>query len=489
MKRIQIGIRPLDERTGGFTAGGVYVLAGAPGSGKLGALLQFLHTGLDTGDRVALLTAMAPEQVIEQAQHFGFDLQTPWEDGRLRLLGFADDFDRRLLSAAEPAQAFDELSDLVGRDVARVGVDPGKPLWETRAGTSLASRFVAWAESTKATLLVTIASDLSDTLSPSTEWVLQSATGVLKIERLPSGLRQLWVRRLSPPIDHQGAISLEVVPGKGLCEPTGRFDRRRTDTPIGSERRLLLLTLTTAPEELLAWARTRYDTVELAEPLQLVSQLQEGEEYGVVLVYLDRDGCREAAETCRAIRPLTGAPIVLATDDRLRATDRTQALDAGANDFLSDNFSFVELASRIDRAMQAASGLPQARRREKEAVTVPEGVLDADEFDRRIGDRLRESQAIPFAMIQIRCGAAVGRILGEVLVKQVRDAGDCVGKTPDGFGVVLHGARPKQAEAYLSRVRQALAQLVDQPSAFDVTVMSSATDGNAIVKALSAAAA
>jgi DNA-binding response OmpR family regulator len=489
MKRIETGIRPLDERTGGLRAGGVYVLAGAPGSGKLDTVLQVLHTGLEKGDRVALLTTMAPEQVIEQAQHLGFDFRTPWEDGRLRLLGFVDDFDRRLLSAAEPAQAFDELSDLVGRDVACVGVDPGKPLWETRAGTSLASRFVGWAQSTKATLLVTIASDLSDTLSPATEWVLQSATGVLKIERLPSGLRQLSVRRLSPPIDHQGAISLEVVPGKGLCEPAGRFDRRRTDTPIGSERRLLLLALASAPEEVLMWARSRYDAIELDEPLEVVSRLQEGEEYGVVLVYLDRDSSREAAETCRAIRPLTGAPIVLATDDRLRATDRTQALDAGANDFLSDNFSLVELASRIDRALQATSGPSQARRREDASATIPEGVLDAEEFARRMDDRLRESQAMPFAMIQIHCGAAESRVLGEMLAKQVRDAGDCVGRTAGGFAVVLHGARPRQAEAYVRRVREALHQILDQPSDFGVIVLSSATDGDAILKALHAAAA
>lgn len=489
MKRIETGIRPLDERTGGLRAGGVYVLAGAPGSGKLDTVLQVLHTGLDKGDRAALLTTMAPEQVIEQAQHLGFDFRTPWEDGRLRLLGFVDDFDRRLLSAAEPAQAFDELSDLVGRDVACVGVDPGKPLWETRAGTSLASRFVGWAQSTKATLLVTIASDLSDTLSPATEWVLQSATGVLKIERLPSGLRQLSVRRLSPPIDHQGAISLEVVPGKGLCEPLGRFDRRRTDTPIGSERRLLLLTLAQAPEELLAWARNRYDTVELSEPLELVSRLQEGEEYGVILVYLDRGSSRNAAETCRAVRPLTGAPIVLATDDRLRATDRTQALDAGANDFLSDNFSLVELASRIDRVLRATSGLPGLRRQEGPAFAMPEGVLDIEEFARCVGDRLSGPQAMPFAMIQIRCIASESRVLGEVLARQVRDAGDCVGRTQDGFAVVLHGARPKQADAYLGRVREALNRLGSQSSDLRAHVLSSATDGEAILKALHAAAA
>ncbi len=489
MKRLHTGIRPLDERTGGLMAGGLYVLAGAPGSGTLDTVLHFLHAGLAVGERVALLSTMAPEQVVEQAQHLGFDFRTPWDDGRLRLVGFAADFDRLLLSAAEPGEAFNELSALVGPDVARVGVDPGKPLWETRAGTSLASRFVSWGQSSGATLLVTIASDLSDTLSPATEWVLQSATGVLKIDRLPSGLRQLSVRRLSPPIDHEGAISLEVVPGKGLCEPTGRFDRRRTDTPIGSERRLLLLTLAKAPEELLAWARNRYDTVELTEPLELVSRLQEGEEYGVILVVLDRGSSRDAAETCRAVRPLTGAPIVLATDDRLRATDRTQALDAGANDFLSDNFSLVELASRIDRAMRATGDPPRARRKEEAAVAIPDGVLDADEFARRMDERLRATQAMPFAMIQIHCSASESRVLGEALAHQVRDAGDCVGRTQHGFAVVLHGARPRQADAYLSRVREALDRLGNQSSDFRVVVLSSATDGDAILKALHAAAA
>jgi len=489
MRRIQTGIRPLDERTGGLKVGGLYVLAGAPGSGKLDAVLQFLHAGLDAGDRVALLTTMVPEQVVERARYLGFDFQMAWEEGRLTLLGFAQDFDRLLLSAAEPAQAFGELSELVGRDVARIGLDPGKPLWETRAGTSLASRFVSWGQSTEATLLVTIASELSDTATPATEWVLQSATGVLKIERMPNGLRQLSVHRLSPPIDHEGTISLEIVPGKGLCEPAGRFDRRSTDTPIGSEHRLLLLALAQPPDELLAWARSRYDTVELSEPLELVSRLQEGEEYGLIILVLDRGSSHEATETCRAVRPLTGAPIVLATDDRLRATDRTQALDAGANDFLSDNFSLVELASRIGRAMRVGGALPRERRSEGASAAQPGGVLETEEFARRIEERLHATQAMPFAMIQVACGAAERRELGEVLVRHVRDSEDCVGRTSDGFAVVLHGARPRQAHAYLNRVRETLDPFGNRSTDFRSVVLSSATDGDAIREALQAAAA
>jgi DNA-binding response OmpR family regulator len=489
MKRIQTGIAPFDERTDGLKAGAVYVLAGAPGTGKLAMVLQFLHVGLEAGERVALLTSTTPDQLFEQAEHLGFDFKSAWTGGRLRLLGFGGDFDRLLLSAAEPSQVFDELSELVGT-VSRVGVDPGKPLWETRAGTSQASRFLAWGREHAATVLATVASDLEDTLSPATEWVLQSATGVFKLDRLPNGLRQLWVRRMSPPTDLQAPISLALVPGKGFCEPVGRFDRRSTDTPIGSERRLLLLKLSDAvPEELLGWARNRYDAIETTEPLRVVSRLQEGEEFGLVLVYLDRDHSGEAAEACRAIRPLTGAPIILATDDRLRATDRTLALDAGANDFLSDNFSLVELASRIDRAWRASSGLPLPRVEDEEVPAAQQGVLEADEFAHRVDERISNLQALPFAMVQFHCSGNKSNTLGQVLADQVRDAGDFVGKTPAGFGVVLQGARPRQAEGYLGRVRHALSQLEGGPPDFSVSVHSSATDAETISKAVRVAAA
>lgn len=485
MKRIQTGIKPFDERTGGLSAGGMYVLAGAPGSGKLAVLLQYLQTGLAAGEQVAFLTSMPPEQVFEQAQHLGYDFQGPWQEGRLRLLGFGAEFEQLLLTAAEPAQVFEELSALVGRDVVRIGVDPGKPLWDTRAGTTLSNRFLAWAQSLKATLLATVASDLVDTQSPATEWVFQRATGVFKVERLPNGLRQLWIRRISPPIDEQGPVTLELVPGEGLRSPAGRFDRRRTDTPIGSERRLLLLKLAqSVPEEVLGWARRQYDAIEVDDPLRVVSRMQDGEEFGLVLVYLDRGHSGQAAEACRVLRPLTAAPIVLATDDRVRATDRTLALDAGANDFLSDNFNLVELSSRIDRAWRTSVGMPSIRRDDRQAAVVPQGVVGAEEFAHQVEQRLTDLRAVPFALILVQCGDPPGVKIGELLAEHVRDAGDFVGEVPGGFAVVLQGARPRQAEGYMGRVRQTIAALPDGAPEIDVTVLSSATDAEAIRQAV-----
>jgi CheY-like chemotaxis protein len=275
-------------------------------------------------------------------------------------------------------------------------------------------------------------------------------------------------------------VTLELVPGEGLRSPAGRFDRRRTDTPIGSERRLLLLKLAqNVPEEVLGWARRQYDAIEVDDPLRVVSRMQDGEEFGLVLVYLDRGHSGQAAEACRVLRPLTAAPIVLATDDRVRATDRTLALDAGANDFLSDNFNLVELSSRIDRAWRTSVGMPSIRRGEQQAA-VPQGVVEAEEFARQVEQRLTDLRAVPFALILVHSGDPRGGQLGDLLAGHVRDAGDFVGEVPGGFAVVLQGARPRQAEGYMGRVRQTLAALPDGAPEIDVTVFSSATDAQAI---------
>ncbi len=483
MRRIQTGIEPLDRRTGGIRAGGVYVVAGVPGSGKLACVLQFINTGLVAGESAALLTGSHPEQVFEQSEHMGFHFEGAWKAGKLRMVGFTDNFERLLQRAADPDEVFQELAEAAGRDVARLGIDPGKPLWETRAGTALGNRFVHWAESSKATVWATLASDLSDTVSSATEWVLQTASGIFKIDRQPNGVHQLWIRRLSPPPDSQSAISLELTPGKGLVQPSGRLDRRRTDAPAGAERRMLLLKLAaTLPQEIASWASSQYEVVESDQPLALVARLQEGEPFGLVLIYVDRKRSTEAVDACRALRPLTSAPIILAADDRLRATDRTNALDAGANDFLSDNFSIVELASRIDRAVESTRGLPHTRRsRETPAAGSALAALSHEQFSATISRRLAAGDGSMFTLVIVEPGEGLADQVGSVLIEQVRwDVGDFVGRSGARFGVVLQGARPTQANAFFGRVRESLKRIgIDDP-VLQLTVLNSATDAGEI---------
>lgn len=482
---INTGIEPLDKRLGGIRAGGVYVMAGVPGSGKLVSMLQFLNAGLEGDSRVALLTGAPPEQIFDQASHWGFDLKEAWKRGQLRLLGFSRDFEQLLLRAADPRDVFDELANMMGPDVERLGVDPGKSLWETRAGTTLASRFVEWVEQSEVTIWATLGSGIAESASPAGEWVMQAASGVFEFERMATGVRQLWIRRINPPSDLQRPLNLELVTGSGLQHSTGRLEGGGTDAPIGNERRLGLLNLADKiPSEIVGWAGKRYDVVELDDPIRLVTRLQDGDAFGVILVYLDRAHTEDAAEACRAVRPFTIAPIILACDDRLRASDRTAALDAGANDFLSDNFAMAELASRIERAAQSVRGLAPPRRSQEVAKdSVATALLDASAFTSAVKERLEATDGSMFTLVMIRASTIPEEILGDALLQQARGhMGDLAGQADGGFGVVLQGARPSQADAFLGRLQDALKSESFAPKELDVRVFNSATENDEIVE-------
>ena len=103
---ISSGVGPFDERVGGLRVGGLYLLAGAPGAGKLPFLLQFLAAGLEADERLAFIGGHSPEELFEQARHWGLDgLEQAWRDGRLSVLGYRGEYPRRILEAADPEEA------------------------------------------------------------------------------------------------------------------------------------------------------------------------------------------------------------------------------------------------------------------------------------------------------------------------------------------------------------------------------------------------
>jgi len=486
---IATGIEPLDRRLNGIRAAGLYLAAGVPGSGKLVSMLQFLNAGLPGGGQAALLTGVSPDQVFDQASHWGFHLKDAWKRGQFRLVGFSRDFEQVLLRAADPRDVFEELASMVGPGVERLGIDPGKSLWETRAGTTLASRFVEWVQSSQLTVWATLGSAVAESATPAGEWVMNAASGVFEFERLPTGVRQLWIRSINPASDIQRPVNLELVPGIGLQYSTGRLERGGTDAPIGNEKRLGLLNLADKmPKEILGWAEKRYEVVELADTLRLVTSLQDGDSFGVILIYVDRARTEDAAEACRAVRPFTIAPIILAADDRLRAADRTAALDAGANDFLSDNFAMAELAARIERAAQSVRGLAPPRRSKEQPIDqLAPSLRDAGSFAAEVEERLGAADGSIFTLVVIPKSEIPDELMGDALLKQVRsDVGDFAGETRNGFGVVLQGARPNQAGAFLSRVQSALKDEAVSVEALHVKLLNSATEAQDIATLLSA---
>lgn len=482
---VQSGIEPLDDRLGGLREGGTYLLAGLPGSGRFVAVMQFLAEGLKEG-RVGLLTAAPRGRVFEEARHWGFDLEGAWIEGRLSLLSYKSDFQRHLLSAADPLEVFEEMERLLGPDVRRLGLYPGTPLWETRAGTAVASQVCNWLDSYGATTLGVVGGDLEGARTPASEWVVDAATGVFLLERLPVGVRQLWVRRMTPPMEESGPISLELAPGKGYVKPTGALDRRRTDRNPEVERRVLMIRLSpTVPHELQAWLDRWYQTTTVEAPFEAV-ELAQQEEFGLILVYPSRDRVEEAVQAVRALRGFVSAPIMLASDDQVRAADRVRAMEAGASDFLSGPLSVAELASRAERAViSRVAPQEKAQRVERSALgTKGSGAMSPREFAATVRSRLRSERGSLFSFLKIAppASAEERERLREILAEEIRDEdGDLVQELPGTIAVVLQGTEAGQARAFLARVRR---RMGEEAAVLRVEVLSGTVEAARITELL-----
>lgn len=470
------GIEPLDERTTGFRRGGTYLLTGGADTAKLAFLLQFLDAGLQAGERVALLSAAAPDDLFEQAEYFGFDIASHWHAGSCVLLGFKGDYPRRVVHAPDPDEAFDELRRLLTPPVDRVAIDPGSFLWSTRAGSAMAQRFSSWAEECGATVAASVAAGLEDRPDPSTEWVLQRASGVLHFARLPSGLHEIDVQRFTPPLEQAGPISLELVAGRGLVAPTGRIERRSSDRRGGGGDPLLLLELgSAAPEDLAGWLGRGHATERPADGMALLRRLQ-GDPVGLVCIYVERDRTDEAIDLIRTARPLTTAPLLLLSDHDLRSGDRAEALDAGADDVLSDGIDLKELDARIRRARESCR--PPASEELEDGPVPVDGLLAEDEFRRLLAARLASTNGALFSLLRIDLPDVPD--LGDVLVDAVRaESGDLVARLGGGFGVLLQDARAQQAEAFLRRVQAQLRQH-GHPATLEAEILSSPEESDRI---------
>jgi len=445
LKGITSGIHRLDERLGGLEPGGIYLMAGTPGPAKMVAALQFLHAGVERGDRAVLLTSVEGPGILDVARAWGFPLDQAWEEGRFRVLGFRDDFEMRVLRSAEPEDVLRELDTLIPRDTARIAVDPGSMFLQGGAKTILGKAFLDWGRKQAATVLGTLSVDRTESLPSSAEWLVQATHGVFQIDRRPEGLLQLRINRaLLQSVGEDDPITLQLAPGRGLCEPDRFPTRRRADRPAGEAERLLLISLGGShATDLESWARGAFTTEIVDEPLEAVARLQGGDGFGGVLVHVPRKQVREAIHACRAIRPLTGAAIIFVSDDTLRSTDRVNLLEAGADDGLSGEVDFRELAARLSQAVRAGgkppSGLGVVKQEQGAAAG---GRVSREVFGEEVAHRAGDPTRSVFSVVRL-ISESLGPVeLEMALFETVRDEeGDLVTRTSEGCLILLQGAR------------------------------------------------
>lgn len=450
---IPSGIPALDARLGGLRPGGVYLIAGPPGPAKQVAALQFLRAGLQTGRRALLVTSADAKDILDASAAWGSDLRPAFERRSLDVIGFRDDFEMRVLRSAEPEDALEELSTLAPPNLERIAVDPGSLLIQGGARTLLGRSFVDWARAHPATVLVTLAIDGGE-LPSTAEWLLQVTNGVLLLGHGSDGLYNLDLRHARPDEGRGERLTLQLAAGRGLVPAEAGLTRRRSDRVTGQADRLLLLTLTASPAaDLEGWARGLFSTEVFHDPLEAVSALQEGPGFGAVLIYTPRSRVPDTVRACRALRPLTSAPILVASDDAMRSADRVDMLEAGADDCISAGVDLRELAARIRYAAETGTRPPRKTERQAGPERPVGGRVAARVFEAEVRARLQDPWRSVLNVLCLTPAGGSGEGLQRILLQEIRsEQGDLLLRTERGFLVLLQGARRDAARAFLDRV-------------------------------------
>ena len=209
------------------------------------------------------------------------------------------------------------------------------------------------------------------------------------------------------------------------------------------------------------WARDSFKADVVSEPFDAVARVQADPSFGGVLVHAPRDRVREAVKACRALRPLTRAAIVFASDDAVRSTDRIHIMEAGADDCLSGGIDFRELDLRIRQAIATGSKPVPTTARENDAGTGPAraegGIVPRDRFKQEVSRRAADPVLKFFCVLDVASGSLATADVEQILVEQVRaDEGDLVTTGTDRCAVLLQGAREGHLATFLERLRMRL---------------------------------
>jgi hypothetical protein len=214
-----------------------------------------------------------------------------------------------------------------------------------------------------------------------------------------------------------------------------------------------------------------------------------------VLIHAERKQIRDAVNACRAIRPLSRAAIVFASDDAIRSTDRIHILEAGADDCLSGGLDFRELGLRIKQSIATGAKPVLAPPGEGDAgqgaaSLIPDasdgGRVTRAVFIEEIERRSASADLAFFCILDVTSGALDPDDLELALAEQVRaEEGDIVSGDPERCAVLLQGARQRQLAPFLDRLQSKLdARSGTGDAGLDIDVLSHPADSVRIMALL-----
>jgi KaiC/GvpD/RAD55 family RecA-like ATPase len=213
---IRSGIVPIDELYQGFRPGSTYLLTGGAGAGKTVCSLQFLHQGLASGETALMVTHATREDLIACAERLNITLRAALREERAVILRYRPDFTRRVGRAGTTERVLDEIRKLVQQyRPRRLVIDTFGPLLDDGSPSPIAASGLAEViASSQATSLLTYSDDLAANYDRRIEPIVQSATGVFRLLRDPSGKRTveaIALRHSTAPAFADGASVRRLV--------------------------------------------------------------------------------------------------------------------------------------------------------------------------------------------------------------------------------------------------------------------------------------
>ncbi len=458
------GLAPLDRQIGGFVPGRPYIISGNPGTGKSCACLEFIDAGVQQGERGLILTHDDPGDLLDSAEFLGIDLGESLLNDRVRMVTFQLDFIRRFMRAASPTLAFEELLRHIGDEpVQRVSIDSIVPFLEGGgAGSQAVFALVDFLDAIQATAVITYPGDLAGLYDQRLEPLLQRAGGVFHLQASEHGRRRgyLNIRKLRHQAPSVAPVRYKIDPGFGYAQDGE--PNVKEDTLIEELRRRLLIVRLGAPfpESLKATLEARFSvTVRASVPPQFADTIRDG--IGALMLVVQRDTLEDALQHVRQLRSAdVRTPVVLITPFHLRASDRTRALRAGADDFLSANLSEPEFIERLRGIVRRGRSKAQASRDQGiPAVLQPvdEGgryqLFDQDGFAATLQSVVSSVRDPFFSVLRISSPGGDTQALAALMIRILRvDSGDFAGVNHESVLAYLEGARPSDLTGLLQRI-------------------------------------
>lgn len=449
------GFGGFDELGGGFVKGQSFLVHGPLGSGKTTFALQFLLTGLQSQEGVALVTRRAAAVVLEKAEAFGFDLKPYVRDGRLALIEYAPRVIESCTRLRDEHEIVEELRAGLGSPRRRLVLDPVTPLLAGTLGGGAAFRARAltqeFAQLGTTTLLLCDTPDDQDAVAAFRDLVY----GSVRFEAAADGTPPRVVPEQLPGA-RLAAVEFAIERGTGLVPAAPRGA-----SPGAAARTLLLIVRDPAERERLCGLLGTEHRIEVAEDAAEGLAHMSAAPPDLVLVEKDA-GSIDGADFCRKLRASgVNVPIVLLADRVRRVRDRVALLSSGADECLERPVDprllrlkvrglLGRYEGRRDRlvAPRPANGGPAAERDAATSTRDPE--LFAARVEREVETALETG--VPFTVVAVRpvLGESM-RPVGSLVERLVREYDlVCLG---DAMALVLLAETDERgARAFLERL-------------------------------------